>query len=51
MGKDLIYFSSKHDSNKNYSIQVNGEIYDGEWKDGKKHGSGLWKGVKGNHIF
>ena len=20
----------------------NGEIYEGQWKNGKKHGSGLW---------
>lgn len=29
-------------------IQTNGEVYDGEWKNGLKHGSGLWKSPKGD---
>ena len=24
----------------------NGEIYDGEWANGLKHGSGVWRGKK-----
>ena len=29
-------------------FKANGEVFDGEWKGGTKHGSGLWKGPKGN---
>lgn len=34
--------------NESACLQINGEVYDGEWKNGVKHGSGMWKGPKGN---
>lgn len=47
MGTLTIYFNN----NNCIWIQVNGEVYDGEWKDGKKHGYGVWKGTKGQNEF
>ena len=32
-----------------FCFQVNGEVYDGEWKNCMKHGSGLWKSPKGTY--
>ena len=31
-------------------FKANGEVFDGEWKGGTKHGSGLWKGPKGTLL-
>jgi len=31
-------------------LKSNGEIYDGEWLAGMKHGSGLWRGSKGKRV-
>jgi len=29
----------------------NGEVYDGQWHNGKKNGSGMWKGVDGDSYI
>lgn len=30
---------------------VNGDNYDGEWKDGQKHGYGVWKNTEGDRYI
>jgi len=29
-------------------VWANGELYEGEWVNGTKHGNGMWIGVKGD---
>jgi hypothetical protein len=29
----------------------NGEFYEGEWIEGNKHGSGMWRGVDGDSYI
>ena len=29
----------------------NGEVYEGEWINGMKHGSGIWRGNKGDSYI
>ena len=41
-------FSEGHKSGKGVFVWNNGEMYWGEWAQGKKHGSGTWKGTEGS---
>jgi hypothetical protein len=49
---DGVYFGTFNQGGnregKGKFIWNNGEVYEGDWKDGKKHGQGIWRSPKGD---